>query len=170
MSTNSQFTIMVHILALLANAREPLSSAIIAGSVNTHPVVIRQTVALLRDAGLVETLPGCSGGARLTREPAAITLCDVYRLVKAETLFALHPNAPNPLCPIGRNIQAVLVDVSAEMDTLLSKALAGISIADVLQRVSDQETLSSSGTPGYGGYEACQEADNDGDETANPAC
>ena len=56
MSTNSQFTTMVHVLALLAKMDIPVSSTMIAGSVNTNPVVIRQIIRHLRDAGLVETI------------------------------------------------------------------------------------------------------------------
>ena len=69
---------MVHVLALLASTDEPLSSSWIAQSVNTNPVVIRQVVGQLRDAGLVITTPGCTGGARLARDAAQITLDDVY--------------------------------------------------------------------------------------------
>ena len=130
---------MVHVLTLLAGADRLLSSAWIAGSVNTNPVVIRQIVGQLRAAGLVETLPGSTGGARLDKDAEQITLGDVYQLVKADTFFGLHPSEPSPYCPVGRNIQGVLVDVFGQMDELIAGALAGITIADVLQRVSAQE-------------------------------
>ena len=131
---------MVHVLTLLAGADRPLSSAWIAGSVNTNPVVIRQIVGQLRAAGLVETLPGSTGGARLKQDAGQITLGDVYQLVKADTFFGLHPSEPNPYCPVGRNIQGVLVDVFDQMDELIAGALAEITIADVVQRVAAQES------------------------------
>jgi len=131
---------MVHLLTLLAGADRPLSSAWIAGSVNTNPVVIRQIVGQLRAAGLVETVPGSAGGARLKRDAGQITLGDVYQLVKADTFFGLHPSDPNPHCPVGRNIQGVLVDVFDQMDELIAGALAEITISEVVQRVSAQET------------------------------
>lgn len=131
---------MVHVLTLLAGADRPLSSAWIAGSVNTNPVVIRQVVGHLRTAGLVKTLPGSTGGARLNMDAEQITLGDVYQLVKADTFFGLHPSDPNPHCPVGRNIQGVLVDVFDQMDELIAGALAEITIADVVQRVSAQES------------------------------
>ena len=118
MSQNSQFTLMVHVLTILAGAQHPVSSTHIAGSVNTNPVLIRQIIGQLRSAGLVETAPGSNGGAKLSKAAADITLNDVYQVVKSETLFGLHAKAPNPCCPVGRNIQAVLVDVFDEMDAL----------------------------------------------------
>lgn len=139
MSTNSQFAIMVHTLTLLAGASTPLSSAWIAGSVNTNPVVIRQIIGQMREAGLVETVPGSAGGARLKKDAAQITLTEVYRLVKGETFFGLHPNEPNPHCPVGRNIQHVLIEICERMDNLISDALAGIAIVDVLEQVSCRE-------------------------------
>ena len=75
----------------------------------------------------------------LKRDAAHITLADVYRLVKEDTFFGLHPNEPNPHCPVGRNIQEVLVEISNRMDGLIVDALDGITIADVRHQVSCKE-------------------------------
>ncbi len=139
MSTNSNFTIAVHILTLLAVADEPMSSPIIASSVNTNPVTIRRMIGVLRAAGLVSTLPGSTGGARLNKSTAAITLADVYQLTKEDTLFGLHPNTPNPQCLVGRNIQRVLVAHFAETDRLIIAQLAQTTIQDVLDSVLTEE-------------------------------
>ncbi len=130
---------MVHVLTLLAKVGRPLSSTQIAGSVNTNPVIIRQIVGRLRDAELVETIPGSTGGTTLKKNPAQTTLRDVYQLTKTETFFGLHPNEPNPHCPVGRNIQGVLIEVFDQMDVLVEEALAQISITDIVARVSHQE-------------------------------
>jgi len=130
---------MVHVLVLLATSEGPLSSSWIAGSVNTNPVVIRQIVGQLREAGLVETVAGSAGGALLKKDAARITLGDIYGLVKAETLFGLHPSEPNPLCPVGRNIQKVLIEVFEQVDGLIADALSRLSIADISSRVLQRE-------------------------------
>jgi len=130
---------MVHVLTLLACTEKPISSTWIAGSVNTNPVVIRQIVGHLRDAGLVRTLPGSAGGAALNRPPKEIALSEVYRLVKEETFFRLHPSEPNPHCPVGRNIQGVLIEICAEMDDLIESALDQTSVADILDQVREKE-------------------------------
>lgn len=140
MSKNSHFTLMVHILTCLAASQNPVSSSRIAGSVNTNPVLIRQIIGQLRDAGLVETVPGSTGGAQLMRNAADITLGDVYQLVKSETLFGLHTKSPSPFCPVGRNIQTVLVAIFDEMNTLLNEELSRTSIADMLRRVASKES------------------------------
>lgn len=139
MSTNSNLTVAVHILTLLSLAEDPLSSSYIAGSVNTNPVTIRQMIGLLRDAGLVETLPGSTGGAVLRKPADSITLADVYQITKHDLPFGLHPNQPNPQCLVGRNIQNVLIDHFEETDRLIVEKLSRTSIQDILDRVKEQE-------------------------------
>jgi DNA-binding IscR family transcriptional regulator len=141
MSANSQFTIMVHVLTLLGKANHPLSSRWIAGSVNTNPVVIRQIVGRLREVGLVDTLPGSTGGSILKEDPAQITLKNIYQMTKNETFFGLHPNEPSPYCPVGRNIQSVLVEVFDQIDQLVQGALGDITIADIIAQVSQREAM-----------------------------
>ena len=132
---------MVHVLTLLGKTDHPLSSKWIAGSVNTNPVVIRQIVGRLREVELVETLPGSTGGAILKKSPAEITLKEIYKLTKDETFCGLHHNEPSPYCLVGRNIQAVLIEVFDQMDQLVEDALGDITIADIIAQVAQQEAM-----------------------------
>jgi DNA-binding IscR family transcriptional regulator len=51
-NTSSRFAFAVHVLALLSQQDGvPLSSEMIAGSVNTNPVLIRRLLAMLSAAG-----------------------------------------------------------------------------------------------------------------------
>ncbi|HEX8852924.1 MAG TPA: Rrf2 family transcriptional regulator, partial [Pyrinomonadaceae bacterium] len=82
MSANSRFAVAVHALTLLAWAgEEPVKSEYLACSVNTNPVVIRRILCALARAGLVTSQTGASGGSRLARPAAEITLREVYRAV-----------------------------------------------------------------------------------------
>jgi len=126
---------MVHVLTALAAVPVPLPSSAIADSVNSNPVTIRKTIGKLREAGMVTTIAGSNGGAKLRQNPADISLADVYALVKEDSPFGMHANAPNPQCPIGGKIQGVLTDVYAEIDEQMVEALAVTSIQDILERV-----------------------------------
>ena len=65
MAANSQFSMAIHILALLAGAgEENVKSKLIARSVNTNAVVIRRILSHLNHAGLVVSQTGASGGTR----------------------------------------------------------------------------------------------------------
>ncbi len=135
MSTNSQFTVMVHVLTALAAVPVPIPSSAIADSVNSNPVTIRKMIGKLREAGMVTTIAGSNGGAKLRQKPENISLADVYGLIKEDSPFGMHANAPNPNCPIGGKIQGVLADVYAEIDEQMVEALAVTSIQDILERV-----------------------------------
>jgi len=137
MAANSRLTIAIHALTWLALARrrghEVLTSDQVAASVNTNPVILRRSLGDLRRAGLVEVRHGTGSGWRLAREPAAITLLDVYDAVGPEPLFALHHTEPNLECPVGRGIRPALGHVYGVIEQAVRSELAGTSIADVLR-------------------------------------
>lgn len=136
MGNNSKFTIAVHILTMLANAKDsPLKSDYVAKSINTNPVVVRRIWASLAKADLLVSRTGSSGGARLAREASAITLLDIYRAVETGCLFPVQPNQPNQHCQVGKNIQGVLDEVIQVVQQKMETALVEVSIADVLKSV-----------------------------------
>ena len=139
MSVNSRFAVGIHILTMLAHQQpELLTSAYIAYSVTTNPVVIRRVLGDLRRAELVTSQAGSGGGWKLRRKPEQITLLDAYKAVKEGPLFAMHAQRPNPHCDIGKTIQQTLADFFTEAETALEAQLAQSTIADVLARMRAQ--------------------------------
>lgn len=131
---NCRFAVAVHVCALLALASDtPCTSDWIAGSVNTNPVVVRRILSALAKAGLVRSTRGSAGGSALARPPEAITLFDIHRAVDEEEPPSLHHQPPNPACPVGRGIQAVLVQVIERADAAREAVLAGIRLSDVVR-------------------------------------
>ncbi len=137
MAASCRFAFAVHVLAVLAHKdAETVSSALLAGSVNTNAVVIRRILSALRRAGLVETQHGAGGGARLSRPPQTISLDAIYRAVVCVPSLAPHPQQPNLRCPVGRKIEGVLEEVFSAAQHALETALAARTLADVLGEVS----------------------------------
>ena len=136
MKKSSRFVVAAHVLALLAYGKgDAMTSEYIAGSVNTNPVVIRRILAMLARAGLVVTQEGAGGGVRLAKPAKEIDLRTVHAAVESETIFALHPQPPNPACPVGSTIQAALeptLDAAAEA---VLTSLANTTLADVVRRL-----------------------------------
>lgn len=134
----------VHVLTVLAYKKgESVTSALLAGSVNTNPVVIRRLLLLLQTAGFIETRKGAGAGSRLRRVPGRITLAEVYQAVETDEPFAPHTNRPNKACPVGRCIQDALEKVFASAKAALEQELAKTSLADILESV--QESCARSG-------------------------
>ena len=126
----------MHVLAVLAYKEgEAVTSALLAGSVNTNPVVIRRLLLLLQAAGFIETRKGAGAGSRLSRAPGRITLAEVYQAVETDEPFASHSKRPNQACPVGNCIQAALQKIFAAAEAALQQELAKTSLADILDSV-----------------------------------
>jgi Rrf2 family protein len=147
MSANSRLTIAVHALCWLELARRggrhALSSAEIADSLASHPVLVRRTLAPLRDRGLLEVIGrGPGAGWRLARPAAAVTLADVHSaLEEGPGPFDLHPHEPKPTCPVGYGIRPVLRDVYCQVQAAISTVLTTRTIADVLDTTLAEHPL-----------------------------
>ena len=137
---SSKLSVGVHILTLVAiKAGEPMTSAVIACSVNTNPVVIRRLLGLFREAGFVESKNGMGGGWLLVRDPRKITLVDVLRAVEPQNeMFALHRAGPNQECPVGHCIQGVLTEVYDEVQEGMAERLARSTIASLVKTLKER--------------------------------
>jgi DNA-binding IscR family transcriptional regulator len=123
----------VHVLAVLAYEEgDPVTSARLARSVNTNPVIIRRLLLLLQRTKLVETGKGAGSGSRLTRSPQRISLAEVYRAVEAAEPFATPSRKPNPACPIGHRIGQTLAGIFASAEAALERDLERTTLSDVL--------------------------------------
>ncbi|MGD9564442.1 MAG: Rrf2 family transcriptional regulator [Pyrinomonadaceae bacterium] len=140
MAANSQFSMAVHVMAVLASRKdEKIKSEMIASSVNTNPVVIRRLIGNLSDANLVESQTGSAGGSRLARCPSEITLAEVYRAVSCGEVFALHGKAPDQNCPVGRNIEAVLCNLQKVIEKSVGEKLSAYTLQSVLDGIAEQQ-------------------------------
>lgn len=133
MQISSRFTIAVHtLLAIDTFGNEyKATSEFIASSVNVNPVIIRRTLQSLKAAGLVEVKAG-TGGASIPKDLKDITLFDIYRAMDCleDGLFHFHEN-PNPACPVGRNIHAVLDGYLFNAQKAMEDELKKTSLAEI---------------------------------------
>lgn len=134
MAANSQFSMAVHVLAMLAKSGEDkIKSEYVAGSVNTNAVVIRRLLGQLNQANLVISQTGAAGGTRLARCPKEITLDEIYKAVSCGEVFALHGKSPNQDCPIGKHIEAVLCNLQKEIDKTVGEKLSQYTLQSVIE-------------------------------------
>lgn len=138
MRINTRFPVAVHMLALIElNRAQPSTSELMALSIGTNPVVVRQLMSVLKRAGLIEAQSGAPG-CHLAKPAEEITLLEVYRAVQKKTdapLFDFHPN-PNPECPIGRNIHAALDPPLKDAQAALERALDAHTLREVADGIA----------------------------------
>lgn len=123
----------VHVLTVLAYVDgQRVTSAFLAGSVNTHPVIIRRLLLALKKARLVETCKGAGAGSCLSRPPHHINLAQIYRSVEAAEAFTTPARTPDARCPVGRTIRGAMARLFASAQGALERDLARTTLADVL--------------------------------------
>ncbi|MFS0725766.1 RrF2 family transcriptional regulator [Paenibacillus sp. 1P07SE] len=134
---NSEFTIAVHSLVLLANLPERMASSdAIADNVQTNPARIRKVMGCLRRGGFVETREGTRGGYRLTIDPQTATLGDIYRAMAIGSLMPSWCSGdPDMDCVVGSNMEDVMCEIFSTADRQLEAYFSGITIQDVLNRI-----------------------------------
>ena len=113
MQISSRFTIALHIFTCVDTFKDEykITSEFLAGSINTNPVIIRKILTQLKNAGLITVARG-TGGISPTRPLKEISFYDVYQAIEPVEngdLFNFH-SSPNPQCPVGKNIHALLDD------------------------------------------------------------
>jgi Rrf2 family protein len=129
--TNTQFTLGVHVLTLLAALPErSRTSETLAGSAGSSPVHVRRVLGRLREAGLVTSRPGVRGGWQLRRPPAEVSLADVWRAMRGDgAVLALHD--ANPACTVGQRIQSSLADIDRRAAAAVEAELGSTTLADL---------------------------------------
>jgi Rrf2 family protein len=135
MQIGTKFSVAIHVLLcaeVYKDARK-VTSELIAASAKTNPVIIRKIMGQLRQAGLIEVIPG-TGGIVLKEKPAKITLLDVFRAVepiKDGDLFKIHGNTEKK-CPVGKGIVKVLPVYFHGAQDAMEKYLAKVSVQTLL--------------------------------------
>lgn len=138
MQFSSRLPVAVHILLAIVEfeGKEKTTSTFLAGSVNVNPVIIRNTLGQLKAAGLVTVKAG-EGGASLAKEPKGITLLDIFDAVeKEEALFHFHEN-PNPECPVGKNVHAVLDNKLFAIQEVMREKMKSVTLQDLIDDLND---------------------------------
>ncbi|MGA0603563.1 Rrf2 family transcriptional regulator [Caulobacter sp. KR2-114] len=136
MSDSQKFPVAAHTLAYLAHKQATgpaaaVSSAELAASVPTNPVVVRRVTALLSKAGLISTRTGASGGAWLLRPASQISLSEVLRAVNGCAKLGVAPAGAQG-CPVGARIPDAIRAAIEAADEAAAARLGQISVADLL--------------------------------------
>lgn len=131
MKRNSRLSLALHTLSHMAGDPGKMrTSADIAEHAGTNPVVVRRVLGRLREAGLLTSEKGHSGGWRLARAPEAITLADVY-LALDERLVASGESDGPSACSVELALHKRVSSVLEDIEQSLVQKLAETSISEV---------------------------------------
>lgn len=131
MRQDSRLSRMLHVLIHMGRHKGIMTSDMIATMLDANPVVIRRTMAGLREEGYVHSERGHGGGWTLARPLEELTLLDIYRAVGEPSIFAVGPAYDMPGCPIEKAVNATLEDVFSDAEKRLMERFAGVTLADI---------------------------------------
>jgi DNA-binding IscR family transcriptional regulator len=132
MKLDSKLSSILHLLLHMAQSERPMTSEALAACLQGgSPVVVRRTLAGLREAGFVSSERGHGGGWVLACNLKTVTLRDVYEAVGAPTVFAIGHRSDNPECLVEQAVNEALSGALQEAQTLLVQRLGRVTLADL---------------------------------------
>lgn len=148
MRNDSRLSRMLHVLLHMARHDGPMTSEAIAAMLGTNAVVVRRTMAGLRDAGYVRSGKGHGGGWVIACDLERVSLLDIHRAVGGPRLFAIGNEHAHPDCAVEQLVNAALETALAEAEALLVARLADVSLAE-LGRQFDARCAAGPGGHGH---------------------
>ncbi|MEX1214228.1 Rrf2 family transcriptional regulator [Saccharospirillum sp.] len=131
MRKDSRLSRVLHVLVHLDAFDSPVTSDVLAQMLSTNPVVVRRTMALLRDQGYVQSVKGHSGGWSLSKPLSELTLLDIHRALGDNSIFTIGLTDEHTQCPIEHAVNAALNDVMNEAEALMLERFGEITL-DIL--------------------------------------
>ncbi|MFT4955580.1 MAG: Rrf2 family protein [Brevundimonas sp.] len=135
MKRDSRLSNVLHALLHMAEQEDrtgsPMTSDQLAACLSTHPVVVRRTMAGLREQGLVTSEKGHGGGWRLARSLDSVTLGQVHDALGGTGLLPDAPPVEADGCLVEAAVNDALTNTYAAARALLLERLHDITLADL---------------------------------------
>ncbi|GGA63053.1 Rrf2 family transcriptional regulator [Pelagibacterium lentulum] len=122
---------MLHVLIHMDHYEGAATSEVIARMLNTNPVVVRRTMAGLRDAGYLRSEKGHNGGWILARPLSEITMRDVYVALGEPPLIALGLAQDDPRCVIEQAVNDRLRTSLEEAERRILEQFSAITLDQI---------------------------------------
>lgn len=141
MHISSKCSVAIHCLIFIHEYGESkrVTSKLLALSTGCNPVTIRNIVSALRKEGILSVKFG-TGGATLNCTLKEINLYRIYMAVEPDALdklIGIHV-MPSPICPVGKNIHAVLETPYEKIRNDLKDSLQSVTMEEIIEGYHQQ--------------------------------
>ena len=133
MRPDTRLSRMLHVLIHMQHHEGTATSDAIATMLGTNPVVVRRTMAGLRDQSYVRSEKGHGGGWVLARPLEEITLLDIHNALGAPQLFAIGLAGDNPNCVIEQAVNVSLAEAMDEAEAILLARFGKVTLAELAE-------------------------------------
>ena len=132
MRRDSRLWMTLHVLLHMAEfGGDPVNSEDLGAQMGVNPVFIRQTMAGLRDAGLLISVKGHGGGWSIAKSLKEISLLDVYKALGEPVLIQQHRKPLSPNCAIEHVVGRSLNEAYQDAEDLIMKRFSKIRLNDL---------------------------------------
>ena len=142
MKRDTSLSDVLHVLLHMAQQDRPATSEVLAKAMRTNPVVLRRTMAGLRDQGFVRSEKGHGGGWTLACDLSKVTMRDIYMALGKPALFAFGNRSDAPDCLVEKTVNANLNQAFLEAEQGLMTRFGEITLsklsADLQSRVKQR--------------------------------
>jgi DNA-binding IscR family transcriptional regulator len=138
MRRDSKLSSILHLLLHMAHSARSLTSEELAGFLDTNPVLVRRTLAGLRERGYVGSGKGHGGGWVITADLRQVTLRDIYEAVGSPAVFAMGNRVEHPECLVEQAVNQSLASAFEEAEALLIERLSNVTLAELSERFNAQ--------------------------------
>lgn len=129
MKRDGRLSGVLHLLLHMSQRGGAVTSEALAKAMNTNPVVVRRTMAGLRECGYVRSEKGHGGGWTLACDPTTVTLRDIYFALGAPSLLAIGHRAETPGCLVEQAVNAAMGKSFRDAEALLLSRLGDVTLA-----------------------------------------
>ena len=129
MKRDSRLSAVLHVLLHMAEESGPTTSEALAAALDTNPVVVRRTMAGLREAGLVRSERGHGGGWTVAHPLHDITLRDIHAALGSPDLLAIGNRTEAPGCLVEQAVNAAIDESCRKAEALLLERFGRVTLA-----------------------------------------
>jgi DNA-binding IscR family transcriptional regulator len=133
MNLDRRLSSALHALLHLARRPGPVTSEELGRCLNANPVVVRRTMAGLREAGLVRAEKGRGGGWSVARDLSTVTVRDVHAALGGPSVFAVGVRSRVPGCLVEQAVNGALDVALREAEALLLARLEQVTLAELAE-------------------------------------
>lgn len=131
MRRDSRLSGVLHVLLHMAEHTEPQTSEALARAMTTNPVVIRRTMAGLRERGFVRSEKGHGGGWSIACDLEQVTLRDIYDALGRPDILAMGNRTEAPGCLVEQAVNAALNAAFETAEAMLLRRLGEVTLAQL---------------------------------------
>lgn len=139
MPQDNRLARLLHVVLHMHLLGGATTSATLAQMLHTNPVVVRRTMAALRDAGYVISYGGRGGGWCLTDKFAKLTVADIYSALDSSGVFSFGLADDNPSCPVEGASNRFLLEAMSCAEQVLREQFASKKLTDLIGRLDPVE-------------------------------